>query len=193
MIEQIDQRIHRALGKIRQAFRGVGSAINSAVPVQLIQGEALAGERLQDNELMQHYGFTSRPPAGFMFVCLPIGGKTAHGIAIATEHASYRLQGLEGGEMAIYDDLGQKIHLTREGIVIDGATLPMIVENTPTITIRAATKVRVETPLFEVTGEIKDRCDTSGRTMHGMREIYDIHTHHENDVNNETDEPTQPM
>lgn len=193
MIATIDKRIRRYLGQIRLAFRGVGTQVNSAAPVQLFQGQGLAGEQLQDNELMQHYGFTSRPPPGFMYVCLPIGGKTAHGIAVATEHASYRLKGLKSGEMAIYDDLGQQVLLSRDGIVIDGAALPIIIKNAPTVTIKAATKVRMETPLLEVTGEIKDKCDSTGKTMQSMRTSYNTHTHHENDVHGETAVPTQQV
>ncbi len=40
----------------------------------------------------------------------------------------YRLKGLQTGEVAVYDDQGQSVTLTREGIVVDGAetsTLPV--------------------------------------------------------------------
>lgn len=118
MIETIDKRIRRHLAQVRQAFRGVLSLVNAASGVQLAQAEGLAGEELADAELFQHYGFTSHPPAGTMAVVLPIGGRTTHGIVVATEHASYRLQALAGGEVAIYDDLGQQVRLSRTGITI---------------------------------------------------------------------------
>lgn len=131
MIREIDARITRKLAGIRQAFRGVLTLVKAAGAVQMIQGDGLSGETMQDSELFQHYGYTSNPPAGTMAIVLPMGGKTAHGIVIATEHGNYRLKSLESGEMAIYDDLGQKVHLTREGIVIDGAGKPVTVRNTP--------------------------------------------------------------
>lgn len=118
MIREIDARIARALGRIRLAFRALLTGLDTAPPVALFQADALAGERIVDNELMQHYGFTSAPPAGTMAIILPVGGKTAHGVAIATEHGTYRLKALDGGEVAIYDDQGQKVHLTRDGIVV---------------------------------------------------------------------------
>lgn len=184
MIADLDKRIRRHLGQIRQAFRGIGTRVNSAPKVQLIQGNALAGEQLQDAEMMQHFGFTSNPPPGFMFVAIPVGGKTAHGIVVATEHGEYRLKGLAQGEVAIYDDLGQKVHLTRNGIVINGANMPITITNTP--------KVRMETLLLEVTGEIKDKCDSSGKTMSGMRTIYNTHTH-PGDSGGTTAQPNQGM
>lgn len=119
MITEIDKRIRRHFGKIRQAFRGIGTRVNSAPAVQLIQADALSGEQLQAAEYMQHYGFTSNPPAGFMFVAIPVGGKTAHSIIVATEHGNYRLKNLAAGELAIYDDQGQKVHLKRDRILVE--------------------------------------------------------------------------
>ncbi|MCM8595127.1 phage baseplate assembly protein V [Accumulibacter sp.] len=121
MIDLVDRRIRRALGGIRQAFRSVLSTVNPAGGVQLAQAEGLAGEALQDAELFQHYGFTSRPPAGTMAVVLPIGGRTSHGIIVATEHASYRLRALAGGEVALYDDQGQQVLLHRNGVTVKTA------------------------------------------------------------------------
>lgn len=183
MIEHIDKRINRALGGIRQAFRGVLSKVNTAPKVQLVQAVGLRGENIQAAEYFQHYGYTSNPPEGTMFVMVPIGGKTAHGIIIATEHGSYRLKNLAPGEVAISDDLGQKVHLTRNGIVIDGAGKQVTITNTP--------KVRMETEL-EVTGEIKDMCDTTGKTMSGMRTTYNSHTH-PGDSGGTTGNPNQDM
>lgn len=119
MIADIDKRILRHLGKIRLAFRGIGTRVNSAPKVQLVQGDALSGEQLQAAEYMQHYGFTSKPPPGFMYVAVPVGGKTAHAIIVATEHATYRLKNLADGELAIYDDQGQKVHIKRDRVVVE--------------------------------------------------------------------------
>ncbi|MCB6182307.1 phage baseplate assembly protein [Leeia sp. TBRC 13508] len=92
MIKDIDQRIGRAIGRIRQAFRVLLTGVDTSRPIILVQADGLAGEQLQAAEYFQHYGYTSNPPAGSQGVVLPIGGKTAHGIMIATEHGSYRLK-----------------------------------------------------------------------------------------------------
>ena len=212
MIKEIDSRISRALGRIRLAFRGVGSLVNSGAPVQLFQGEGLSGEQLQDNELMQHYGFTSRPPAGFMYVAIPIGGKTAHSIAVATEHADYRLKGLKSGEMAIYTDEGDSIVLKRGRLIevttqtlrINAGTLVEI--NTPKMQVNASAlmgitteKVQMTAPLVATTGQIRadlditDMVPDGGRSMAAMREIFDIHDHDENDAGGPTNSPNQQI
>lgn len=115
MIKDIDIRIRRALGSIRLAFRGVVTLVKAAGAVQLVQMDALQGEQLQDAELFQHYGLTSNPPAGTMAIVLPIGGRTAHGIIIATEHGSYRIKSLASGEVALYSQFGQAIKLRQDG------------------------------------------------------------------------------
>lgn len=117
MWNDVDQRIQRAMSGVRQAFRGVLTRVDSASATQLAQADGLAGERLQDNELFQHYGFTSNPLPGTMAVVLPIGGRTSHGIVIATEHSHYRLTALEAGEVALYTDEGAKIVLKRGRII----------------------------------------------------------------------------
>lgn len=188
MIKTIDARIQRAMGQVRGAFRAVIRRVNTAAAASLVQADALAGERLQEAELFQHYGLTSVPPDGTMAVVLPIGGKTAHGIVVATEHGAYRIKGLKSGEVAIYTDEGDSIVLKR-GRLIEVTT--------DTLKIAAATKVQIDTPLITTTaevqadGEITDLFASGGQSMSAMRDLYDIHTHHENDANGETNPPTQ--
>ncbi|MGE4752463.1 phage baseplate assembly protein V [Yersinia enterocolitica] len=118
MWNNVDSRITAALNRIRRAFRAVLTRVNSSGQIQTVQARGLAGERLQDNELFQHYGFTSNPLPGTMAVILPLGGNTSHGVIIATEHGAYRLAGLKPGEVALYTDEGAKIVLKR-GRIID--------------------------------------------------------------------------
>lgn len=145
MIDQVDRRIARALGGLRHAFRAVITLVRTGAGVQLAQADGVAGEQLQDAEVFQHYGITSNPPAGSMAVVLPLGGKTSHGIVIATEHAQYRLVGLESGEVALYSDEGDSVWLKR-GRVIEVTT--------QTLRINAETAVEITTPTLTVTGLI---------------------------------------
>lgn len=189
MIKQIDSRIQRALGGIRLAFRGVVTLVKSAGAVQLVQLDGMAGERLQDTELFQQYGCTSNPPAGTMVIVLPIGGKTAHGVIIATEHGTYRLKNLKSGEVALYTDEGDSIILKRGRIMevttntfrVNAATA--IELNAPTITGTAGTSVSFNTPIIHASaaivaqGDITDSAATSPKTMAGMRIVYNGHSH----------------
>ncbi|MBP4051234.1 phage baseplate assembly protein [Chromobacterium violaceum] len=117
MWHEVDQRIRRTFSNVRQGFRAVLTHVDSDGGVQAAQADALAGERLQDAELFQHYGYTSNPPPGSMAMVLPLGGRTSHSVVIATEHGSYRLQSLQPGEVALYSDEGSKIVLKRGRII----------------------------------------------------------------------------
>lgn len=103
---------------VRAAFRGVLNLVKSGSDIQQVQVSGLADETIQDLELMQHFGFTSVPPAGTQAVVIPLGGKTTHGIIVATENGSFRVKNLNDGEVAIYDSSGSTIIL-KNGRVID--------------------------------------------------------------------------
>jgi len=145
MIADIDARIRRHVAGIRQTFRGVLTLVKTAGAVQLVQVDGLAGEQLQDAELFQHYGLTSNPPPGTMAVVVPVGGKTSHGIVIATEHGSYRLKNLASGEVAIYTDEGDSIVLKR-GHLIEATTHTFRL-NTQVMEVNASTRIDFNTPM----------------------------------------------
>ncbi|RJX32385.1 MAG: phage baseplate assembly protein V [Oxalobacter sp.] len=165
------------------AAKAFVALINDATALQGVQVELLEGE-VRDATRYQNYGLTSRPHDGAEGVFLSLNGSRDQGVVIVVDDRRYRLTSLEPGEVALYDDLGHKVHLTREGIVIEGAGHPVIITDTP--------KLRVEADI-EATGQIKDRCDTAGLSMSAMRSTYNYHTHPENDSGGPTDPPSLQM
>ena len=162
--------------------RAVVTSIADAGKIQSAQVKLLDGEVRDGIEILHQYGVTSIPPGKPEGLYFSVGGDRDHGVLICVADRQFRLKGEAPGEAALYDDLGQKVHLTRDGIVIDGAGKPITLTNTP--------KVRIEADL-DVTGEIKDRCDTGGKTMAGMRSTYNGHNH--NETNSVTNAPNQAM
>lgn len=142
----VNRLIEKRLRGVRQAYRGVITLVKAAGSIQLIQGEGLAGEPMQDVEMMQQYGTTSNPPVGTACIVIPLGGKTKHSVVVATEHGSYRLKSLKPGEVAVYDDEGKQVYLTRDGIVIKGAGKPIRIEDTP--------EVDMDTALVKMSGSL---------------------------------------
>lgn len=166
--------------------RAIVNLVNDATKMQSLQVTVMADQAPDDIEHFQHYGLTSVPKAGAEGIALALGGSTGNTVVINVDDRRYRLKGLLGGEVALYDDLGHKVHLTRDGIVIDGAGQLLKMVN--------LTKLRVEADI-EATGEIKDLCDTpAARTMAQMRESHVDHTHLENNaLGGQTATPTQPI
>lgn len=66
----------------------------------------------------QPYGLSARPTKGAEAVMVNLGGDAAQSICILIADRRYVLE-LEEGEAALHDDQGQKVHLTRTGIVIE--------------------------------------------------------------------------
>lgn len=148
--------------------RGTVLLSNAASKLQALQVRVLAGEILENLEHFEPYGFTSRPRPGAEVLTLSVDGDRSHTVVIVAADRRYRMQALEEGEVALHDDQDQSMHLTRSGIVIKGGGLPIVIEDTPTITMRADTKVRFETPLLEVTGLTQTQQLTVGLTGAGV-------------------------
>ena len=133
----------------------------------------LHGESVDAAEFLQDYGFQSRPFADSEGLVHFIGGDRTHAVVSRLGDRRY-LVDLAEGEVVVADDLGQKVHLTRNGVVIDAGSRA--------ITFRSSVKVRVEAPLLEVTGDVAadgDVSDKSGtaQSMAAMRTTFDEHTH----------------
>lgn len=146
--------IERYLAPLRRRMRlmvsrAVVRLVNDTTKTQALQVEILKGELYDRIERLQNYGITSVPLPGAEAIVLAAGGDRAHGVVVVVGDKRYRLTGLEPGEVAIHDDQGQKVHLTREGIVVDGGgvgpitftnaekavfEMPVEIENTLTMT-----------------------------------------------------------
>jgi len=69
-----------------------------------------ADESIENREAMQHYGFASRPLAGAQCIILREGNLF---LMVADDDRRYRIA-LESGEVALYTDEGDRIHLKRD-------------------------------------------------------------------------------
>jgi phage baseplate assembly protein V len=169
----IREQVGRVMSNLRLPFRAVAARNRHGkligVDMQGLSGESVAGE------LFQHYGFSSAPLPGAEYLVIPIGGNSKHAIVAASEDGRYRIA-LQDGEVSIYTDEGDYLHMKR------GRVIEMV---TDTLVIKAGTKVRFETPLVEMTGDeqidgsIKaegEICDHT-RSMQADRDLYNQHAH----------------
>lgn len=118
--------------------RGIVARVDDSSGIKRIQGTLLADEVLDNIEVFQEYGFSSRPPRGSEFVMASIGGNREHPICIATMNRDLRVKNLKEGETLIFDKDGNFIHLQ------DGGN----------IEIKTSTKVKVDAPDAEFTGNV---------------------------------------
>lgn len=124
--------------------RAVVSLVDDNKKMQALQLQLLTREIRENVERFQNYGFTAKPHPGAEGVVVFVGGNRDHGLCIVVDDRRYRLKGLEDGEVAIYTDEGDKIHLKRNRV---------IEVTTETFRVNAGTKFEINTPLFEVNAE----------------------------------------
>jgi phage gp45-like len=119
----IVHEINRALEPVYKTMqmlvsRVVISGIRWAPKLATAQLRGLFGETLEGVESFSHYGFASYPREGAEGVVLAVGAIRDHAVLIATADRRVKIT-LDEGEVALHDDLGQKVHLKRSGIEID--------------------------------------------------------------------------
>lgn len=135
------QRALRPLAQRLQLMigRAVVLLVDDGPQLQELQVALLADEVRDKAERFQQYGFTSRPLPGAEAVAVSVAGSRDHVVVIAVDDRRYRLRALQPGEVAIYTDEGDRIVIKRGG----------------TIEVRAATKVVLDTPLVQCTGDVE--------------------------------------
>lgn len=164
--------IASALNRIRLAIaRAIIGQVNDSGGLQTVQISIQADVGRDQVERFQQYGMTSVPHAGAECVTLSVGGNTDHQVVINVDDRRYRMKGMKAGEMAIYDDLGQSVHLTREGIVIRGAGLPIRLTDTSGIELDADVHV---TRGLRVDGDLDLR---GSKATHNGTDIGHQHKH----------------
>lgn len=158
----------RILGPIRRRLahlvaRAVVTLVNDAAKMQTLQLGLLADEALDGAEHWQPYGFTYKPHVGAEALVLAVGGHRAHSVVIACADRRYRLTSLEDGEVALYTDEGDKVHLKR------GRVIEVVTE---TLNISASTAVNFDTPVINTTGRIVSAGD---QVANGISQISHVH------------------
>jgi phage gp45-like len=99
--------------KIRNsaASKVVLQSTNDGHKMQTMQATGLDGEVWDDLEYYQPYGITARAKPGSEGIVLPIGGDRGHGVVISTDDRNSRKKDLAVGEVALYSENGDYLHL----------------------------------------------------------------------------------
>lgn len=145
-LSRIKRRLQNMVG------RAVLSAIDDERGIQALQIEGLADEVQDGVERLQDYGFTSVPLPGAEAAVVYAGGLRSHGLVVAVGDRRYRLKALGAGEVAVYDDQGQKVHLTRAGILVS-TEKKVTIEAGEALLVKSDAKVTIEAPEVTVTSD----------------------------------------
>lgn len=148
-----------AFGQTQAAMRDMG-------PTPLVQAQFGDLQVLDDLQIIQHFGFSSSPPAGANVATLFGGGNKSKGIILGTVDPASRRRMLLTGETVVHDVWGNEVHLSQSGVTIRHATQVTIAA--PNAVIQAPNGLRVLGPITS-TGEITAHCDVASVSLGGHR------------------------
>ena len=147
-----------ALGRVTLTYDGR--------PVQQAQVQFTGDRLVQAAQMMQHFGFASRPPVGSKVVGVFLEGDPVNAIAIASNHPPSRPTTLKEGDAALYDSRGQFVLLSANGCTISagGCTITMaggvITLKGDAIVTDGMTRLNKGTKAVAVRGSATTRGDT---------------------------------
>ena len=121
VIERLYRCVMLAFGRGRITF------VDDSGAVQKLQVRFGSMEIIDNMPAPHDYGYTCHPPIGSDVFASFLGGNRSNGLVVSIGSQAYRLKNLASGEVAIYDALGQSVHLTQTGIVINSAGLPITI------------------------------------------------------------------
>ncbi|MBX9635641.1 MAG: phage baseplate assembly protein [Magnetospirillum sp.] len=140
--------------------RGVLAALQSDNGLMRAALDGLPGEVLDDREYVLDYGISSRAHPGAEALMLFLAGLRSNGVVVRLFDRRYSIT-LEYGEVAIHDDLGQMVHLTRTGIVVN-SPLDVTIQAGNNATIKAGKKLRLEAEDIEQHATKSSSWDVAG-------------------------------
>lgn len=139
--------------------RGVVESVDDSPMMRTVQAEFLPGDVREGLEHFEPYGFTSRVKKGAEAIGAFFNGDRSHGVVLVTADRRFRLH-VEEGEVAVFDDQGQKVVLARDGIVVEtpknltatvGGNAVATVKGTTTLKSGAVT---IDAPSVHITGTL---------------------------------------
>ena len=76
-----------------------------------------------------------------------------HTVVVCVADRRYRLTNLQEGEVALYDDLGNVVHLMRDRVKVNAVT--ELDASAPKVVVTATTKVTFDSPVVECLQELQ--------------------------------------
>lgn len=143
MIDRLRRRLSNLV-----AFGQTTAAMDDAGATPKVQARLSDLETHPGLQVIGHFGFSSSMPPGTNVVALFADGDRSKGVMLGTVDPATRRAGLKPGEVSVGPSITIEIHFAADQV-----------------TIKHPTKVRVESPMLECTGEVKAMCDGAFVTL----------------------------
>lgn len=150
-LAQLNRLLEPIRNKIRMVIsRAVVTLVDDSTAIQLVQLSLMQGEAKNRVERVQNYGFTSHPLGENESVVVFVNGNKDHGLVIAVDDSRYRLKDLPEGGVAVYDNDGNYVKLTKQnGIEIEAPNEKVTIKASGDIEIGNASLKKLVNEEFE--------------------------------------------
>lgn len=133
--------------------RGTVRKVDDGPKMQTVDLQLEEGMRATKVEHFHPYGVSYKPREGSEVVVASLSGNRDHMIAFPVGDRRYRIK-VEDGEVALHDDQGQKVHLTREGVKVV-TPYKADVDAQGDVKVKSAGRVDIEAPTIKLKGAIE--------------------------------------
>lgn len=158
--------------------------------VQLMQiSEGMTGSDTKESvtddiPVIWAYGFSCNAPLKSEAIVARLGGDRSQSLVLASSHRPSRPKNLQAGDVMIYRGHGSDATARgayiwlKDGVIqIDADGGDIMVQNAVNVTVKATTKVRVEAPKVECTGDFVGECDGTPISLKDLHDKYNAHHH----------------
>lgn len=140
MQRQLNKLLAPIQRRIRQiATRAVIAVIDTETTLVTLRARISESEVLDGLEYFEPYGFTTSPPPSSEALLVSLGGRREHTVVVQVASRKYRLVGLESGDVALYNQNGDKFVMKASGET----------------ELQIETKVTMTCPNFEINGDMQ--------------------------------------
>lgn len=94
--------------------RAVISSVNTDDAVFILTAKLRGQQNDKKIPMIQHFGFSSVPPANSQAIVSHLSGAADSPVAIASQHNESQMQGMKEGDSALYDNRGQYLIITED-------------------------------------------------------------------------------
>ncbi|MGP0906914.1 phage baseplate assembly protein domain-containing protein [Serratia sp. CY76391] len=184
LIQRLWGKVSALDSKISTLYRRAMMTVTMAKVTASSDGGAVQSLQTQtpmevkgDTPRLTEFGFSSGLPTGADVVILCPNGDRSNAIVIASGHAASRHSGLNPGETVIFNQWGQYIKLTEDGIEVQANGKVVGVKQATQVNIEASEGATVTGPFLKCTGDVIDNCDSNTTTLKQLREAFNQHNH----------------
>jgi phage baseplate assembly protein V len=117
------ERLERVLRPLRNRIasmlvKAIIKSVDDSGNLQMIKVTMHEGDTKDEIERIQQFGFTSHPPVDSEAILFCIGGNRTHAVVLNTDSSKYRLKNLPKGAVALYNENGDYVKLTKDKIEV---------------------------------------------------------------------------